>query len=147
MPSSPSYLSFIEATLLEASDVLLAATKTNISSELKSHDSTMVTPVDSQVGSFITERILATYPQHCVVEEEHGVLGDGSELIWVIDPIDGTSSFANGVPLYGIMIGLLQDYKPLAGGVYLPILDTMVIGQQNQGVFVQGEKVSVSTHP
>ena len=57
------------------------------------------------------------YPQHGIVGEEYGTENDGAEFVWVLDPIDGTISFASGCPLFGTLIGLLHEGE---AGVWAP---------------------------
>lgn len=58
-----------------------------------------------------------------------------SQYTWVIDPIDGTSNFANGVPTYGVMLGLLDKSNPIAGGIALPFFKEICTAQKDQGTF------------
>jgi myo-inositol-1(or 4)-monophosphatase len=80
----------------------------------------VLTEADLAVGRHLVAAVRAAYPDHNVVDEEAGVVDRGSAWTWVIDPIDGTSNFAAGVPLYGIFVGLLHEDLPVVGAVALP---------------------------
>src|SRR3989344_8571306 len=68
-----------------------------------------------------------------------------SKYTWVVDPIDGTSNFANGLPTYGIMMGLLEDDKAIAGGIVLPAFDQLYVAQKGEGAFCNGQKIRVTS--
>ena len=80
---------------------------------LHGHDSTSTTDVYKRQGQYIISKIKEVYLDHNIIDEEAGVIDNKSEYTWIIDPIDGTSNFASGVPLYGIMIGLLEEATPI----------------------------------
>ena len=83
----------------------------------------LVTDVDRKVEQFIRGEIAAAYPDHAVLGEEGGTTNTGkSEYLWVIDPIDGTTSFVHGSPMYSVSIGLFRDGRPYAGAVCVPRL-------------------------
>jgi len=67
--------------------------------------------------------------------------------VWVVDPIDGTREFVAGVPEWCISIGLLEDGLPVAGGIYNPVTDEMVVGALGSGVTYNGEPASVLDGP
>ncbi len=84
-------------------------------------DRSPVTVVDKQVEAFLIERITARYPDHQILSEESGLHPQPSAYTWVIDPIDGTRAFAAGLPIWGILAGVLHEGKPLLGGFYMPV--------------------------
>jgi myo-inositol-1(or 4)-monophosphatase len=116
-----------------------------VSNTTKADDNNQVlTETDLEIGNLLINRIKATYPDHNIIDEEAGVIDNKSEFTWVTDPIDGTSNFANGVPTYGIMIGLLERGSPIAGGISLPSFLEIVTAQKGQGAFINKNKISVS---
>ena len=139
-----SYSSFLQSTLVEASKI--ANEKFGkVSGTIKGTDSNQVlTQADLAIGKFIIEQIKKEYPDYNIIDEEAGVIAKGSEFTWVVDPIDGTSNFANGVPLYGIMIGLLEGAVPIAGGLALPPFNEICIAEKGKGAFCNGKKLSVT---
>ncbi len=139
-----TYQTFLTQTLEEASKVARKMFG-KVSGRIKEHDNTQVlTEADLAVGKFIIEEIQNSYPDHNIIDEETGVMDKKSEYTWVIDPIDGTANFASGIPLYGIMLGLLEKDEPLAGGFVLPYFKETYIAEKDKGVFLNGEKLELS---
>jgi histidinol phosphatase-like enzyme (inositol monophosphatase family) len=79
-----------------------------------------VTEADREAERAIRELILSNFPTHGVVGEEFGVEGADAHHIWVIDPIDGTRAFISGLPLWGTLVGLLEDGRAVAGMMSQP---------------------------
>ena len=63
---------------------------------------------------------MQTYPDHGIVGEEYGAERADAEFVWVLDPIDGTRSFITGLPMWGILIGLLHAGRPILGMMAQP---------------------------
>ena len=81
----------------------------------------LVTEIDLNTQKIIVENINKTYPNHAIVGEEDKLKSlKDSEYIWVIDPIDGTTNFVNGIPNFAISIALLKDLEPIAGAIWIP---------------------------
>ncbi len=77
------------------------------------------------------------YPDHAILGEEYGYEKSREKNTkkthtWVIDPIDGTSSFVAGRPIFGIMLGLLENEKPVLGAVYQPVTDELWLGYKGK---------------
>lgn len=138
------YKEFLTKTLNGASEIANRMFG-KVTGKLKEHDNTQVlTEADLAVGKFIIGEIQRSYPDHNIIDEETGATDNKSEYSWVIDPIDGTANFAIGIPLYGIMLGLLEKDKPLAGGFVLPYFKETYIAEKDKGVFLNGEKLELS---
>lgn len=102
-------------------------------------DKTFFTEADVAIQRFLESKIRATYPKHYLIGEENTQEGSINEYtqarltgheatsatIWVIDPLDGTTAFALGLPGWGISIGLLHHGKPCLGFFYMPQLDDL----------------------
>jgi myo-inositol-1(or 4)-monophosphatase len=102
----------------------------------KPHDrAQVVTQTDVEIAGVVARAIDATYPDHNRIDEELGVMDRGSKYTWVIDPIDGTSNFAVGIPMYGIMIALLHEDRPVAGGIALPAFDAFYWATKGGGAW------------
>lgn len=139
-----NYSDFITSVLQDASKIA-DENFGKVSGITKEDDNNQVlTEADLAIGKLIIEKIKREYPDYNIIDEEAGVIDNGSEFTWVVDPIDGTSNFANGVPTYGIMIGLLRNATPIAGGVSLPFFNKIVIAAKGKGAFSNGEKISVT---
>lgn len=90
-------------------------------------DASPVTCADRAVEAAIRQAIRERYPEHGLLgEEEGGCISEG--WTWVVDPIDGTKSFICGVPLYGTLIALLQEGRPILGVIDMPVLDECWVG-------------------
>jgi myo-inositol-1(or 4)-monophosphatase len=141
------FTNFIFQTLKQASDVANRSFG-KVSGVVKPEDNNQVlTETDVEIGSYIVSAITAKFPEHNVIDEEAGVINNGSVYTWVIDPIDGTSNFANGVPTYGVMMGLLHDGQPVAGGIALPFFSEVYIASKGQGTYCNGTRLYVSKEP
>jgi len=97
----------------------------NVTVQIKA-DNSLLTQADLEIEAFLVERLRANFPAFGLVGEE-GARGDNNaaENIWAIDPIDGTTVFAQGMPGWGIAIGLLRKGQPTFGLFYMPLLDDM----------------------
>lgn len=144
--SETSFIPFIIATLNEASRIANRNFGQVTTSTTKAGDNNQVlTETDIAIGSLIIERIESAYPAHNIIDEEAGVIDRHSNLTWVVDPIDGTSNFAQGLPTYGVMMGLLENDRPIAGGIVLPAFDQVYVAQKGQGATCNGQQIHVST--
>lgn len=109
-------------------------------------DESPVTVADREAEAYLRAAITARHPGHAVIGEEEGTSGSAdAEYRWVLDPIDGTRSFIRGVPLYGVLIGLLRGDEPVLGVINLPALGEMVYAAQGQGCFWNGRPCRVSS--
>jgi histidinol-phosphatase len=86
-------------------------------------NATEVTEIDRTAETMIVDRLVAARPEHGVFGEEHGLAGNSdSPWRWVIDPIDGTSGFVRGIPVWATLIALTHDREPVLGVVSAPAL-------------------------
>lgn len=138
-----NYQTFINNILVEASNI--ATTHFGqVSSTVKADDPNQVlTEADLKIGKFLVDQVKQVYPSFNVIDEEAGVIDKNSNFTWVIDPIDGTSNFAQGLPHYGVMIGLLDQGEPIAGGVVLPAFSEIYVAEKGQGVWLNGKQITV----
>ncbi|HET9332053.1 MAG TPA: inositol monophosphatase family protein [Gemmatimonadota bacterium] len=96
-------------------------------------DGSPVTDVDRRAEELLRERIASAYPADGVLGEEFGAVEGTSGRRWTVDPIDGTISFLHGVPLYGVLIGLLEGEESVVGVVHLPALDETLAAARGSG--------------
>ncbi len=85
-------------------------------------DRSPVTVADRESEALLRQRIEKRYPEHGILGEELGLTRPEAGLRWLLDPIDGTESFIHGVPLYGVMLGLVAGDDPVVGVVHFPAL-------------------------
>lgn len=91
-------------------------------------DTTPVTIADRGAEKAMRELIAKQFPDHGVIGEEFGPTQPQAEFVWVLDPIDGTKSFVTGSPLFGTLISLLKDGKPVIGIIDMPALKERWVG-------------------
>jgi myo-inositol-1(or 4)-monophosphatase len=132
-------------TVAKEAGALLLEKKQSFSVSVK-HDNQrdVVTSLDIEIGQFITSRIRKAYPAHGICNEEAEAI-EGNEYLWTIDPIDGTSSFARGIPQYAIAIGLIKNGQPIVGVVYDPMTQEIFSFEKGEGAFLNNERIQVST--
>ena len=136
------YQKFVETTLTEATKMAMACFK-NISSINKPGDNNQVlTQADLDIGQYIISQAKKYYPEFNIIDEEAGVIDNSSKYTWVIDPIDGTSNFASGVETFGIMLGLLEDDTPIAGGIAVPAFNEIYYAEKTFGAFCNNVKIN-----
>lgn len=141
-----NYSEFIISNLKQASEIA-NANFGKVTGTTKAEDNNQVlTETDLAVGKFLVEAVQKYYPDHNIIDEEAGAIDNHSSFTWVIDPIDGTSNFAKGLPHYGIMIGLLRDNTPIAGGISLPYFQEIYTAEKNSGAFCNEKQIHVSTN-
>lgn len=104
-------------------------------------DMSPVTEIDRKAEMMLREMINKNFPDHAILGEEFGA-SEKAEYTWVLDPIDGTKSFISGAPLFGTLIALLKDGKPILGAIGLPMRDEVYLGD-NQTTEVNGTPVRV----
>ncbi len=104
----------------------------------------LVTEADHAAEKAIFEVIQAEYPDHFILSEETGEIVMDSTYKWIIDPIDGTVNFANGIPICCVSIGLEQEGKMIMGAVYCPFLREFYFAQHGFGATLNDKKIQVS---
>ena len=109
-------------------------------------DRSEVTEADRGAESLLAERVLAERPDHGFFGEEHGLQGaSDSPWRWIVDPIDGTSGFVRGIPVWATLIALLHDERgPLVGVVSAPALGRRWWATRGEGAFANGRRCGVS---
>lgn len=112
--------------------------------ETKHSLSDMVSLADREVETLIRDRLLSQYRDDALLGEEHGLTPGRSGLTWVIDPIDGTAPFLNGLPGWCVSIGLMDATGPLLGAIHAPVLDELYLGGRGQGATLNGNPVQVT---
>ncbi|MBR2364386.1 MAG: inositol monophosphatase [Lentisphaeria bacterium] len=106
----------------------------------------LVTTADKEVEKLIVSRITQQYPSHSILGEESGLTEKESSFQWVIDPIDGTTSFVHESPNYSISIALEFEGKGLIGVVYAPVFKELFYAMENTGAYCNGKKIHVTDH-
>lgn len=140
-----AYPTFLETMLQEAAEMALSFPR-GLSARIKDADpNQVVTDADLAIGRRIKDRIRERFPNDSEIDEEWGSARGSSAVTWVIDPIDGTSNYAAGSPLFGIMVGVLENGRPVAGGVSLPALSETYVAAVGHGAYVNGSKLELKS--
>jgi myo-inositol-1(or 4)-monophosphatase len=112
---------------------------------VKESDGSIVTDADIRSEKMILE-ILNRHPeQYNIISEECGFIQSGSEFTWVIDPIDGTSNFAAGIPWFGVIIALMKGKIPVQAGMYLPVEDKLYYAGKAEGAWRNERPIRVNS--
>lgn len=104
----------------------------------------MVSKADREVEDLIRDRLRAAFPEDAQLGEEHGLEAGTSGLTWVVDPIDGTAPYLNGLPGWCVSIGLMDGSGPMLGAIFAPELDEMYLGARGLGTTLNGKPVRVT---
>lgn len=136
---------FIISTITQAGQILLDSQKNSIKVSTKNNDPRdLVTNVDSEVNNFLQKSILSEYPDDKIYSEETGGQLNYNETFWSIDPIDGTSNFARGIPHFSVVVAFIENGEVMVGAVYNPITRELFSFKKGEGAFLNGERISVS---
>jgi myo-inositol-1(or 4)-monophosphatase len=101
----------------------------------------VVTEVDHLSEGAILEIIRATFPGDAFLAEESGTSGPQAQRLWVIDPLDGTVNYANGIPYFAVSIGLVLDSEPVMGVVLDPVRGELFHAVSGGGAFLDGRRI------
>ena len=108
----------------------------------------LVTEIDKKSEELVVSIIRKHFPGHDILAEESGSEhGKQSEYRWIIDPLDGTTNFTHGLPIYCVSIGLERKGEVIAGVIYDPNLDELFSAEKGRGAFLNGRRLRVSQTP
>ncbi len=106
--------------------------------------SDLVTAADRRSEALIVERLRRHFPEHGIVAEEGGGHSAPSEYCWYVDPLDGTTNFAHGFPMFCVTLGLARNGEVIAGVVYDPTRDDLYTAERGGGAYLNGRRLQVS---
>ena len=137
-------------TALQAADaadsVSLAGFTNRAFTVSRKADNSEVTEIDRNTETAITSVLRGAFPDFGIYGEEHGTSGPtDARFVWVIDPIDGTTNFVRGVPVWGSLIALVHNDVPVLGVVSAPALGMRWWATVGDGAFFNGTRIHVST--
>jgi histidinol-phosphatase len=136
-------LEFALDAVWQAGRITLGYFQTGVIPERK-EDNSPVTIADRSAEQKLRELIGRWYPDCGIIGEEYGETPGKGNLRWIIDPIDGTKSFVHGVPLYGVLLALVEAERSLVGVAHFPALNETVYAAQGLGCFWNGRRAAVS---
>jgi myo-inositol-1(or 4)-monophosphatase len=103
-----------------------------------------VSAADKECEEFVLGAVLRAFPEDGALGEEGGAQNAGSSVTWIIDPIDGTSNFIAGIPLWCISLGLVVDGKAVLGIIYNPVTEELYAARAGEGAHLNGRRFRVS---
>jgi myo-inositol-1(or 4)-monophosphatase len=106
--------------------------------------SDLVTEADRKSEALIVERLRNRFPGHAIVAEEGSGQKTGSDYCWYVDPLDGTTNFAHGVPVFSVALGLAYRGEVVAGVVYDPTRNELFTATRGGGAFLDNQRLRVS---
>jgi myo-inositol-1(or 4)-monophosphatase len=132
----------VEKYAQKVGEILLSYYEGGLSRLYKS-DGSFATEADVAAEQYLIKALTSLVPGAGFYAEESGVVA-GNDYVWVIDPLDGTSNFAHGLPYFCTSIALTYKQEPIIGVIYQPVLQQLFSAQQGQGAFCNGKRLAVS---
>ena len=137
------YREFIEATVREAGALLRERIDDRHTVQYKG-EIDLVTEADSLSEALIVGRIRRSFPDHSILTEESPEILSGSGFRWIVDPLDGTTNYSHGYPVFCVSIALEMEGMIRFGAVFNPMLDELFIAERGAGAFLNGRRLTVS---
>ena len=104
----------------------------------------LVTEADRASERLVLERLRTHFPSHAIVAEESGSHAGTSEYRWYVDPLDGTTNFAHGFPVFNVTLGLEHAGEMIAGVIYDPTRQEMFTAERGGGAYLNNRRIRVS---
>ena len=139
----PSYLETSVEIAREAGALLAKYFERRVTFELKG-EYDLVTEADRASEQLVVDRLRAHFPSHSIVAEEGGGYTGKSEYCWYVDPLDGTTNFAHGFPMYNVTMALEQSGELIAGVVFDPERNEMFTAERGSGAYLNNRRIRVS---
>jgi myo-inositol-1(or 4)-monophosphatase len=142
-PQSLDLISSMQAMAREAGSLLMDYFRQHVKIEYKG-DVDLVTVADRKSEALILERIRKQFPSHDVMGEEGARIETGGEYKWYVDPLDGTTNFAHGFPVFCVSLAVERRGQRVAGVIYDPTRDEMFAAELGSGARLNGAAIHVS---
>ena len=143
MMTGNDYRQFIETVAVEAGTLLRKRINSHHTVQYKG-EINLVTEADRLSEALIIERIRKAFPDHGILAEESPETANGSGFRWIIDPLDGTTNYAHGYPVFCVSIALEVGGMVRLGAVYNPMLAELFVAEKGEGAFLNGRRLAVS---
>jgi myo-inositol-1(or 4)-monophosphatase len=130
---------------LKAGELLRSGLQTSFRIDTKSGKNDLVTELDKSSEECIIKMIKRHFPTHSIMAEESGEHDGNSDVLWIIDPLDGTVNFAHRVPIFSVSIAVAIKKEIQVGVVYQPILHELFIAEKGKGASLNGTPLRVSS--
>jgi len=105
----------------------------------------LVTQADLAAEAAVRNIVLSAFSDHCLLGEENGQVGEGKDYRWIVDPLDGTTNYAHGVPHYCVSLALERRGELLVGAVFDPLLNECFTAALGQGARLNGRPIRPSS--
>lgn len=116
----------------------------NLGIQTKSNVYDVVTRVDKECEEYILKQVALFFPEHAVLGEESGEHSGTSDYCWIIDPLDGTNNYSQGLPVFTVSIGLQYKNETLLGVVYAPYFGELFTACRGKGAYLNNKPLKVS---
>lgn len=136
-------LNLAEQTAREAGQHLIEQIEEIHDVDTKRNFTDLVTEVDLSSQELIIDKLHSHYPSHTVVAEEKQNV-PGTDMQWIVDPIDGTTNYVHSYPIFSVSIALAEQQNVLVGVVYAPMLKEMFTAKKGGGAWLNGKPISTS---
>ena len=115
-------------------------------------DGSIITEADTAAQHALTEGLYAlnqcpVLGEEMSTEAQQALWKHSDSGLWVLDPVDGTSNFANGLPYFGVSVGFYQGGRPVMGVVYAPEANELFWAERGKGAFLNGETLPIKSRP
>ncbi len=139
-------LDFAVETVREAGALLCDYYRNGVTVKYKG-EIDLITEADHASEALILKRIRSAYPDCAILSEESGASAHASPNVWIADPLDGTTNFAHGLPIFCVTLALMVSDRIEVGATYDPIYDELYTAQRGPGAYLNGGRLHVSVTP
>jgi myo-inositol-1(or 4)-monophosphatase len=146
MNAENSYFTLIATqAALQAGELLKKGFSTSFQISSKEGKQNLVTEYDKKSEDIILSFIQKHFPSHDILSEERGAINqEGGEIVWIVDPLDGTVNFAHNIPMFSISIAACRKEEILCGVIFQPMTQELFVAEKNRGAFLNGTPIQVS---
>jgi myo-inositol-1(or 4)-monophosphatase len=141
--NSHDFVPAMEEIAREAGALLMEFFRQRVTVEYKG-EADLVTVADRKSELLIRERLHERWPSFDILGEEGGLQDTGSDYRWYVDPLDGTTNFAHGFPVFCVSMGLEYKGERIAGVIYDPTRDELFAAERGGGAFLNQQPIRVS---
>lgn len=141
--SGQTALEVCETAARRAGELVLGRFRTDVEVSLKGR-ANVVTDADLASERLILDYVTGEYPDFGVLSEESAPVAGAAPYTWVVDPIDGTRNFAEGIPHFCIVVAIADGENVVAGVTYDPVRDELFSAQRGAGAYLNGQRMRAS---
>lgn len=139
-------ISVATAIVQEAGNIALSYFRKDVHVDIKK-DHSLVSLVDREVETAMRTIIHSHFPDHDMYGEEYGGSLKSKKPLWILDPIEGTTNFLHGIPVFGSQCALMENGKLVAAAMYDPVSNMLIHASADQGTFQHHKKIIIQSQP